>query len=309
MKWNKKGLVYAPPFDGSWKDNSALTPTPILINNATIRVYAGFRDKEGISRIGYVDLNAENPQKIIKISERPVLDIGKPGTFDDNGLILGDVFFVGKNLYMYYIGFQLVKRAKFLAFTGLAISNDSGETFIRYSDAPVLDRSKEAFIDRTIHSVHYENGKVRIWYALGSGWEFIDNKPYPQYEINYCESDSFFKFPDKGISCIKNNSTNGEYRIGRPRVYKIKEMFLMFFTYGTIDGLYTSGMATSFDGITWVRDDKKLGLEMSSEGWDSKHLCYPAMITVNKKTYVIYNGNNMGYDGFGYAELIDDQFS
>jgi predicted GH43/DUF377 family glycosyl hydrolase len=306
MKWIKRGKIYSPPFDGSWKDNSALTPTPVLLNGNTIRVYAGFRDKEGVSRIGYVDVDADNPQRILKVSEKPVLDIGKPGTFDDNGLILGDIVSIGDKLYMYYVGFQLVKKVKFLAFTGLAISSDNGETFQRHSDVPVFDRSVEALYDRTIHSVMLEGNKLRVWYALGSGWEIINDKPYPQYEINYIESNSYVSFPEKGISCIKNNSKNMEYRIGRPRVYKFDAQYLMFFTYGTTDGRYTSGMATSSDGIHWDRNDETLGLSLSSEGWDSKHLCYPALISANSRTYVVYNGNNMGYDGFGYAELADD---
>ena len=61
MSWKKQGLVYSPPFDGSWRDNSALTPTPILLNSETIRVFASFRDVSGTGRIGYVDLDAENP--------------------------------------------------------------------------------------------------------------------------------------------------------------------------------------------------------------------------------------------------------
>ena len=52
MKWQKRGLVYTPPKDGS----SALTPTAFLLNE--------------------LDLDAKEPSKI---SDRPVLDIGKDG--------------------------------------------------------------------------------------------------------------------------------------------------------------------------------------------------------------------------------------
>ncbi len=100
--------------------SSALTPTPYVMHDC-IRVFAGFRDTEGISRIGYADLDKSDPRKVLKVSDKPVLDIGKPGTFDDNGLIMGDLITVGEELYLYYVGFQLVKRAKFLAYTGLAI--------------------------------------------------------------------------------------------------------------------------------------------------------------------------------------------
>ena len=110
MKWQKKGLVYTPPKDNSWKHNSALTPTAFLLGENIIRVYASFRDTQGIGRIGYVDVDANNPSNIIKISNKPVLDIGKDGMFDDNGVILGDIIRVENKIYMYYVGFQLVKK-------------------------------------------------------------------------------------------------------------------------------------------------------------------------------------------------------
>ena len=77
MKWQKKGLIYMPPKDNNWRDNSALTPTAFLLDENIIRVYSSFRDSKGIGRIGYVDLDANNPSNIIKISDQPVLDVGK----------------------------------------------------------------------------------------------------------------------------------------------------------------------------------------------------------------------------------------
>jgi len=306
MKFEKKGLVYSPPFDGSWKDNSALTPTPVLLQDNTIRVYAGFRDKDGLSRIGFVDLHPEDPTRIIKISEKPVLDIGAPGMFDDNGIILGDVITKDGQTFMFYVGFQLVQKVKFLAFSGLAIKSTQGESFIRINQTPVFDRGKEAKFIRAIHSVIIEHNIFKIWYAAGNGWHMIDGKPFPKYEIFYTETLDPNYYQELGTKCIEINAKNNEYRIGRPRVYKINNKFLMFFTYGTTDGRYMAGMATSTDGVIWKRDDSKLGIELSENAWDSIHLCYPAFITVKNKTYMFYNGNNMGYDGFGVAEMVDN---
>jgi len=306
MRWKKKGLIYTPPLDGSWRNSSALTPTAFLLNENVIRNYVSFRDTEGTGRIGYVDVNANNPSEVLKISQKPVLDIGKDGMFDDNGVILGDLIRVKDEIYMYYVGFQLVHKSKFLAYSGLAISSDNGETFQRVKNTPILDREDEGLYIRAIHSVIYENGIFKIWYATGNGWENIDNVDYPQYDINYLESNDGVHFADKGIKCIENNIDNQEYRIGRPRVYKKNGLYIMNFTYGTVDGRYIAGQATSQDGIKWFRDDKELGIKLSNEGWDSIHLSYPSIITTEAKTYMFYNGNNMGKDGFGYAELIEE---
>jgi len=307
MKWKKRGLIYEPPFDGSWRDNSALTPTAFLLNEDIIRVYSSFRDKDGVGRIGFVDVNANQPSEVIKISDEPILDIGEKGMFDDRGVILGDIIRVNDAIYMYYVGFQFVKNVKFLAYTGLAISYDNGDTFKRYSKTPVLERNDEALYIRAIHSVLYENNKFKIWYAAGNGWENINGVDYPQYDISYIESDDGITFYEDSIKCIKNNPQNLEYRIGRPRVYKNSEGYIMNFTYGTTDGRYIAGQASSVDGIKWHRNDQKFGIALSKSGWDSKHLSYPSIMnSCNNKTYMFYNGNDMGLKGFGYAEFIEE---
>lgn len=303
MKWLKRGLIFKPDNISGWMQHSALTPTPILINENTIRVYAGFRDNQGVSRIGYVDVDANNPANVIAVSESPVLDVGEPGTFDDNGVILGDVHRVGERILMYYVGFQLVQRVKFLAFTGLAISNDNGESFKRVSSVPVLDRGENERYISAVHSVIFENGVWKIWYAAGDGWEIIDNKPYPRYNIRYVESSDGITINRK-TSMLSIDVQNDEYRIGRPRVYKVDDVYKMFYTRGTRSGDYIAGYAESTDGVNWVRKDEELGIELSTHGWDSKSLSYPSLISIQDKVYMFYNGNDMGKDGFGYAELI-----
>lgn len=304
-QWIKKGLIYNPPHDNSWRDNSALTPTAIEIERGIIRVYASFRDRSGIGRIGYVDLDADNPSRLLGISDKPVLDIGAPGMFDDNGVILGDLVRVEHKIYMYYVGFQLVKKAKFLAYTGVACSDGSGMVFERVSQTPVMDRHDEGKYIRAIHSILYEDGKFKTWYAVGNGWEKISGIDYPQYDINYTESSDGLCF-DSGTKVLRVNKDNKEYRIGRPRVYKSDGMYVMNFTYGTTDDRYHAGQAMSDDGIHWRRDDNQLGITISKEGWDSKHLSYPSILTAkNGKTYIFYNGNDMGKNGFGYAELSE----
>ena len=169
-------------------DNSVLTPQPFLLDDERIRVYASFRDELGVGRIGYMDLDAKNPKNILSISKNPVLEIGRNGAFDDNGVILGDVLRVDSKIYMYYVAFQLVNKVKFLAFSGLAISDDEGESFQRVQEYPVLDRSKEGLFGRCIHSVIYENGIFKVWYSVIHDFEMINSVPYPAYYIKYTES-------------------------------------------------------------------------------------------------------------------------
>ena len=67
MQWQKHGLVYksAEYKDVEWRANSALTPQPFQLDSETIRVFCGFRDQQGTSRIGFVDVAANEPKKIL----------------------------------------------------------------------------------------------------------------------------------------------------------------------------------------------------------------------------------------------------
>jgi predicted GH43/DUF377 family glycosyl hydrolase len=107
--------------------------------------------------------------------------------------------------------------------------------------------------------------------------------------------------PRNGEIVITNQGN--EYRIGRPRVYKLDGQYVMIFTKGSTSGEYFPGVAYSTDGIHWVRNDAEFGMRLSDQGWDSQTLCYPALIQQKEKILMFYNGNGMGADGFGLAEM------
>jgi hypothetical protein len=300
--WIKRGLVFDTLRQGvgGWMRHSALTPTPWRRKDGSIRVYASFRDDEGTGRIGFVDLQAGRPRDVARVSEKPVLDVGRGGCFDDNGMILGDLVDAPGGLHLFYVGFQRVARAKFLAFSGLALSSDGGETFARVQETPVLDRAPGRSSIAAIHSAMYENGRWRLWYAAGDGWELIGGQPYPRYHIRYMETDDLHGAPLRDEVCLLPQGQ--EYRIGRPRVYRDGDGYLMYFTRGDTQGGYFPGCATSMDGIHWERHDERFGLALSEQGWDSRTICYPALLADGDRTLMFYNGNDMGVDGFGLAE-------
>lgn len=299
--WHKQGLVFdtARQGVGGWMRHSALTPTPWRLDDDTIRVYAGFRDEDGVSRIGYVDVLADDPSRVLRVSAEPALDIGRGGCFDDNGMILGDIVDGPGGLHLFYVGFQRVARAKFLAFTGLAISTDGGEHFERVQETPILDRAPGRSTIGAVHSAMYDGGQWRLWYAVGDDWERIDGQPFPRYHIRSVATDDLSAIPLDDHVCLRPRGN--EYRIGRPRVYRENGRYTMYFTRGNVTGEYFPGMAFSDDGIAWERRDEALGLALSDAGWDSRTICYPALLPRGDDMLMFYNGNDMGMDGFGLA--------
>jgi hypothetical protein len=203
------------------------------------------------------------------------------------------------------VGFQLVQKVKFYAFTGLAVSNDL-IYFDRLKKTPVIDRRDWMKYIGAAHTVIRDEDVYKVWYVAGNGWEVINDTKYPRYSVYYTESSDGVNFDFKvNHHVIQTNSL--EYRIGRPVVYKTSDKYIMFCTSDTISKQYSICYFESGDGINWTRrDDVIKGLEPSGleSGWDSTATCYPTLITYGTKTYLFYNGNGMGETGFGYAELL-----
>lgn len=296
----KKGLIYCPHGEHEWEVDTFMTPHAMLAGDSRIRILGGVRDADGISRIKYIDVDENDPSSILEIGEKPALDIGNEGCFDDNGVILGDVLPVNEQLYLYYVGFQHVQKVKFHAFSGLAISSDNGKSFKRYSEVPVLERTTTGRYGRCIHTVLYENGVFKCWYAIINDWKEIGGIPYPVYNIWYTESSDGISFPTKDTElCIDVHGS--EYRIGRPKVYKAENGYEMYYTRDLVTKEYIVGYATSPDGIKWTRHDELFQLPKSFSGWDSEMACYPVMLKTKSNKYMFYNGNGMGKTGVGYG--------
>ena len=67
--------------------------------------------------------------------------------------------------------------------------------------------------------------------------------------------------------------------------------------------------STHWDGVrnyqarNMMRDDMKVGIAISKQGWDSKMIAYPNVFEIDQKLVMLYNGNGFGKTGFGYAVL------
>lgn len=95
----------------------------------------------------------------------------------------------------------------------------------------------------------------------------------------------------------------------RPSVIYKNGIYHMWFCYRGIEDFrngsdaYRIGYAWSNDLKNWNRDDKRAGINISKEGWDSKMMAYPDVVETLYGTYMFYNGNGFGQSGFGYAVL------
>lgn len=171
MQWEKLGLIYKPDGTQWWSKTHAMIPTPFRLSNEVVRVYITSCDGQGIGRPGYFDVSANDPTQVIKISKEPLLDVGMPGTFDENGVLVCSVLHgLDGTVYMYYVGFELGHKIRYRLLTGLAVSYDGGETFQRKSRVPVLERSEEELYFRCGPFCLKAEDEFKLWYVAGSSW-------------------------------------------------------------------------------------------------------------------------------------------
>ncbi len=306
MKWNKKGLIFCPAGEADWMVSHCMIPTPWLLQEK-IRVFFTSCDKNGVGRIGYADFPMNDFPDTYTISPKPVIDIGRPGTFDENGVVACSLAENKKgDLYLYYVGFELGTKIRYRLLTGLAVSSDGGESFEKIQPTPILERSpKELYFRCGPFCIYdFEAELFRLWYVAGSDWINLEGKPFPVYNIRYLESQDGVHWGKEGKVCIDIENER-EYGFGRPYVWKEGDSYHMIYSIRVKHLGYRMGYALSKDGINWERKDEEVGIDVSPQGWDSEMICYGAYLSLGNKAYLLYNGNQYGKTGFGYAERID----
>jgi predicted GH43/DUF377 family glycosyl hydrolase len=306
MRWEKRGQVFSSSIDGQVL--LAQCPTAIDLGNV-IRVYYGARSGKGAGQVCFIDVDRENPTKIVNVQSEPVLTGGKPGAFDQDGVLPVAIKPFGNGeLALYYGGFSRMVTIPHTCMMGLAISKDGGNTFQRLSKGPVLPISKTDPYLIGSADVIFHNGLWHMIYTSGTEWFHLNNKFEQSYLLKYAQSSNGIDWQPTGKVVFERESEFDAY--AKPSIFAVGDEFFMYFSKRRVDsyrdgaeGSYSFGFATSKDMINWSRDDSSRGIEASSSGWDSEMICYPSIVKVGSRVLMFYNGNGFGKTGFGLAEL------
>lgn len=303
MRWEKLGLVIEPKtVNRDWMVTHAMDPTVDHVGDDVFRIYFCGRNTSNQSLIGYAELDITNPGKILRTPEKPVLGLGELGCFDDNGVTASCLVNHDGAKYLYYIGWKPRSTTRFGLMTGLAISEDGGDTFRRYSRAPILQLTdREPFSILTAPYVIRDGKTWRMWYVSCEGWIHAD---LPTYNIKYAESDDGIRWRQGGQIALELGGE--ETALARPCIVKEDNVFRMWYSFKTTTESYRMGYAESADGLKWERMDELVGIGPSKEGWDSEMIEYPYVFTHEGRKYMAYNGNGYGVNGAGLARLEEE---
>jgi len=313
FKWKKLGKVFDPTEyqNDTWLNEFAQAPS-VLEFDDYIRVYFSCRpkaDKNGqyVSYSSYVDLDKDN-FNVIDVGKQPILELGKIGTFDEFGTYPVSVIKSDNKFMAYYGGWTRCESVPFNVAIGYAESDD-GKVFKRLGNGSILSYSIDEPFILSGPKIRKFNGLFYLFYIAGRKWVQVNGKPEPIYKIRMARSKD-------GMNWTKHNKDlvddllNGNEAQASPDVIFSNEKYHMFFCYREASDFrhnksrsYRIGYASSSDLINWYRDDSKVGLNVSENGWDSQMLAYPHIVHLNNKTYMFYLGNEVGRYGFGVAEL------
>src|SRR5258708_3960117 len=117
----------------------ASSPAVELLGGTLLKIYFTTRDALNRSSIGCLELDIRAPQKILNLSEKPILSPGKLGLFDDSGTAMGWLTVVEGKRFLYYSGWNLGVTVPWRNTIGLATAGLGQNEFQKYSRAPLLD--------------------------------------------------------------------------------------------------------------------------------------------------------------------------
>jgi len=305
MKWIKQGKIFEPAGEFGWMNSHAQVPT-VLVLPDRFRVYFATRPRRTLGLTTFVDLDINDPKRVLHLNEKPILELGRDGMFDNHGLMPNHVRrgSDGK-VYMYYLGWYHGTSVPYHNAVGLAVSDDDGATFRKMFEGPVLDRSaREPYSVGSLWIVE-DSGLLHMFYTEVFDWLRVGDAQEPVYHIKHAVSEDGIEWRKTDRVCV--SPRNEREAVARPAMISKDGVHHMWFCYRGSDDFrdgrdaYRMGYARSENLLDWERIDSLAGIDVSEDGWDSKMVTYPCTAEAGDRHLMFYNGNGFGAAGFGYA--------
>lgn len=300
--WQRLEFTYKP-------DNGmGYAAVPIVgdIYEGKLQVLFSNRDLNGRSFLQqvYLKWNEHLEFEVDKDDDSVLLEGGRPGKFDEDGVMVCDRFRLNNEIYLHYIGWNLGRVVPFRNALGLAKIETNG-SIVKCFDGPILDRSIHDPCFVASANLIKKDDLYLLYYLSCIDWVPMSDGEYRhKYHIKIATSQDGINWTRNGQVAI-DFKDEGEYAISVPRVLWEEGHFKMWYSYrgSFASPNYKIGYAESEDGFNWRRMDDSLIIE-GTHKIDSEMTCYPYVFKIDGNKFMLYNGNGYGRSGFGIAKEI-----
>ena len=299
--WTKAGQLLVPDPNVWWMSQHVGPSFLQLTGNSQFDLYVTGRDLKNISRIAVIKGRIlENKLFLDPAPADPLFDVGNPGCFDESGVSYPWLVHDQDKTLMFYVGWVAGGRTGFQNYTGLAISKNGCRSFERVSPVPVLDRNSDEPYGSGSCAVIREGSTYSMLYTSFYQWQDVSYKTRdfaPSYDIKLAYSHDGQTWHRSGQAAIP--LVEGQTIVGKPSIFKnIDGSYRVYFSARGDNYKIYSAEGPSL--VELVRN-KEVELDTSQCGWDSRMVEYSHVVQSDRYLFMIYNGNEFGKTGLGYA--------
>ena len=166
--WKKKGLIFSRK-SGLFFRSHTTRPIPFQVDDKTLRLFFSSRNADDIPFPSYIDVDINDPMRVLYSHETPMMSLGRTGTFDDSGITPVSILTegVGSPL-MYYVGWKR-RRYGVTIETSIGVARISKDynTLERIFEGPIISQDVSILLAAAPFVVPSGRG-YRMWYCSGS---------------------------------------------------------------------------------------------------------------------------------------------
>jgi hypothetical protein len=312
----KHGLILNLPLDAELEWSQG--PQVLVMENCA-RVYFSTRRREGdyfYSDIAYFDYNLDLSSSQSH-SSHTVIARGDLGSFDFDGIFPFHVFDskgTSKQLFGFICGWKRKVAVDIDMSIGLAESIDNGYSFQRIGKGPILTSNiNEPYLIGD-PCVIQKDDQYLMFYISGRNWlKNTAGQLERQYSVMMATSSDLFHW-NRNAQPIIPERLNFEAQ-AMPSVLLIDGTFHLMYCYRDVFDFrenalnsYRIGHAYSRDLINWKTSGFEIPIGSPGE-WDSEMQCYPHLVEIDGRIFLLYNGNEFGKYGIGLIELTREELA
>ena len=310
LAWRREGLVVTvAPGRDAWASH-AQSPVILPISDRLWRIYFSVRDADNRARMAAVDVDPSAGMKVVDEHLEPMLAPATAGAFDHEGFGPGAVVVEEGRVWLYYSGVSVRRDVRFQYAIGLAVSEDGGLSFRRAAQGPVIATGpRDPYFSSTPAVLRTAAG-WRMWYTGGTGWREVDGVLDPFYEIRTAASQDGLTWTGSSTAVPTQEPW---IALTRPSPLAIAGGVRLWFCWR---GRGYRDPAFSGEGyrLVWIDLDTN-GIAVgqptevrfenppASHEFDATAQAYPCIVPYGNDLIMVYNGDDFGARGFGWARL------